>query len=295
MTKEMDKLIEENRQLKLDVHRYQQDVLRYQDELQKANVQLEGLIERLNKDVRTMQRLQQVLVPTEFPNISGFEFSTKFIPSPISGGDYIDIFQHENKFKFGVIMSSASGYGMSALMLSAFLNLTGQLEARRGGQPDKMMKLIADDVLELVENDDRYEVFYALVDQRKFELHYCLQGDINAFHWDSEKRELHLLNKTGESLSAGQEGPYKKEKVALNSKDRCIVCSPGLIEMKNIDDETYGLQRLMRSIRDNVEKPVHELRNEIIFQLEQFSQGVETKSDLSVIVAEVKEKVLKLA
>src|SRR6186997_1220445 len=90
-------------ELEQEVKERQADLRRFREELGKANQKLEGLIGQLHTEVKLAHVIQKALVPTEFPHINGFEFSTKFVPSSISGGDYFDIFEHEDRFRFGVI------------------------------------------------------------------------------------------------------------------------------------------------------------------------------------------------
>ncbi|MEK7356718.1 MAG: hypothetical protein AAB250_09725, partial [Bdellovibrionota bacterium] len=68
----------------------ERDLSVFRDELAQANTQLERFIKQISQELRMASLIQKSLVPTEFPNIPGFEFSTKFVPSPISGGDYFD-------------------------------------------------------------------------------------------------------------------------------------------------------------------------------------------------------------
>ena len=79
----------------------ERDLTVFREELARANSQLERFIKQISQELKMASLIQKALVPTEFPNIPGFEFSTKFVPSVISGGDYFDIFEHEDKFRFG--------------------------------------------------------------------------------------------------------------------------------------------------------------------------------------------------
>ncbi len=127
-----DKLRARIAELESELKERQADLKRFRDELSKANVRLEALIRQLDGELKMAHIIQKILVPTEFPHINGFEFSTKFVPSSKTGGDYFDIFEHEDRFRFGVILSSSTGHTMSALLLSVLLRMTGQLEARKG-------------------------------------------------------------------------------------------------------------------------------------------------------------------
>ena len=72
----------------------ERDLSVFREELGKANIQLERFITQINSELKLASTIQKALVPTEFPNIPGFEFSTKFVPSAVSGVDYFDIFGH---------------------------------------------------------------------------------------------------------------------------------------------------------------------------------------------------------
>ncbi|MDX9732101.1 MAG: SpoIIE family protein phosphatase, partial [Bdellovibrionales bacterium] len=177
-----ESLLERIRELEAEVHARENDLAVFRKQLATANTQLENLIAKVAEEVRTAAMIQKVLVPTEFPNIPGFEFSTKFVPSPISGGDYFDIFEHEDRLKFGVVLASSNGYGMSALLLSVLLKMTGQHEAKRGLAPDKVLQFIANELEPSLgtgpRGNDRANVLYGFIDRRTLEFTYSAAGPV---------------------------------------------------------------------------------------------------------------------
>ena len=108
------------------------EVMTYRQELQKFSQKLDSLMSQIAGDSQLLAQVQKVLVPTEIPRIPGFEFSRKFVFGSQSGGDYFDIFEHEDKFRFGVLVACSSGYAMSALFLSLILKVSHILEAKKG-------------------------------------------------------------------------------------------------------------------------------------------------------------------
>ncbi|MGE3758564.1 MAG: sigmaB regulation protein RsbU, partial [Pseudobdellovibrionaceae bacterium] len=128
MSRETESLQAKIADLERELSQKEEDLVRFRKELVKTNGTLEALIAQLSGELKMAHLIQKVLAPTEYPHISGIEFSSKFIPGVRSGGDYFDIFEHEDKFRFGIIVASASGYSMSALFLSVLLKMTGQLE-----------------------------------------------------------------------------------------------------------------------------------------------------------------------
>ncbi len=283
------------KELELEIVAREKDLAIFRRDLGQVNRQMENLIAKLSRDLKVAEEIQRALVPTEFPNIQGVEFSYKFIPSVLRGGDYFDIFEHEDKFKFGLVLAAGSGHGMSALLLSVLLNISAKMEAKKGADPHEIIKLIYADLEKSLTESDSADIFYAYVDRRSFELTYCCYGDVVAMYQDSASGELSLLTASESPLVLNMNFLEESTTKVLAPRDRVVVVSPGLVSCKNIDDEEFGQERLFQAIINAPKKGVHELRNEIFIAVKKFCGGVEIPRDQSVVVAEVKDRVIKLA
>lgn len=290
-----NRLQERIRELEGEVQDREKDLARYRDELLKANRKIEKLIEGFRHEIKLAHAIQKTLVPTEFPHISGFEFSTKFIPSALSGGDYFDIFEHEDKFRFGVVLSSASGHGLSALFLSVLLKMTGQLESRKGSEPHSVVGTMAQEMMPNMEPGAESDLFYALIDRRNFEMRFVRLGSVIGLLQIASTGEVQLLESSTGPIASEFTAPKSSHKVYLNPRDRVVLCTRGLTEVKNLDGESFGVERVMRGLLSGPKRGVHELRNHLLYEVQKFAQGQELARDVTVLVLEVKDKVIKLA
>lgn len=288
-------LNERIRELELEVHEREKDISVFRSELSRANKKLEGLIAQLNQELRVVYSIQKHLVPTEIPNIPGFEFSSKFIPSHIRGGDYFDIFEHEDRSKFGIIIASCSGHVMSALLLSVLLKITGQMEARRGADPHVIMKKIATELKPEIGDEDTADIFYGVFDRRSFALNYCRVGSVTGIMQDYSTKELKILKASTPSLTKDADLKLETHSEPLNPRDRLIFCTRGITEARNMEGQEFGQERLFRSILEGSPKGVHELRMQILYHVNRFTSGQEPPRDMTVVVSEVKDRVIKLA
>ncbi|HVK61437.1 MAG TPA: SpoIIE family protein phosphatase [Bdellovibrionales bacterium] len=282
-------------ELETELSDRERDLGIFRDELAKANAQLERFIKQIGQELKMASLIQKALVPTEFPNIPGFEFSTKFVPSPVSGGDYFDIFEHEDKFRFGIVLASSSGYSMSALFLSVLLKMTGQLEARKGTPPDQILGMMAKDLVPSIQNNDQANVFYGVIDRRSFELTYSGVGRMVAMVYSFTTGKLQKLDVEAQPFQKGFNAELKKTTLALNPRDRIILCSEGVVRAQNHGGESFGEERLFKTILAAPRLGVHDMRNEILYQVEKFAGGKELPQDATVVVTEVKDRVIKLA
>jgi sigma-B regulation protein RsbU (phosphoserine phosphatase) len=282
-------------ELESEVSDREKDLSVFREELDKANAQLERLISRMNHELNIVSQIQKVLVPTELPHINGFEFSSKFLPGQVSGGDYFDIFEHEDRFRFGILVASSSGYGMSSLLLSVLLKLSGQMEARRGMKPNLVIQMIAQEIGDSIHEDESADLFYGVIDRRNFEMTYSKVGNILALMQNFSTGQLSLMDQGQPPMTKDYEESIQTAKVTLNPRDRLIFCTSGLLKVQSQKGEYFGQERLFKAILESPKRGVHELRTEILYQVERFSQGAEIERDITVIVSEVKDRVIKLA
>lgn len=291
----MEALENRIRELEAELADREQDLAVFREELAKANAQLEKFIKQIGQELKMASLIQKALVPTEFPNIPGFEFSTKFTPSPISGGDYFDIFEHEDKFRFGIVLANSSGYSMSALFLSVLLKMTGQMEARKGTPPNMILERMAKELVPAVQAADLANVFYAVVDRRNFELTYSGAGRVIGLLQSYASGKLQRMEWSTPAFQQGFTAPISVANYALGARDRLILCSEGVIRALNQSGEAFGEERLFKTVLAAPRLGVHDLRNEIFYQVEKFAQGRDLPQDLTVVVIEVKDRVIKLA
>lgn len=254
-------------------------------ELLKVNTVIEKVIGDMSQELKLAALIQRVLSPTEIPHITGVEFSTKFVPGMKYGGDYFDIFEHEDKLKFGIILSSCSGYAMSALFLSVLIKMSVQIEARKGMDPHQVIEMMAKELVPNIQSQDKASLFYAIVDRRTFDFKYCSIGQITGLLQRQGQESLLRLEPTAGYLTQNFQQPLMTSSIALGPRDRLVLCTEGV---GGIDLVTSAINRVPRS-------GVHDLRNEILFQVEQQAGKSEPVRDQTVIVTEVKDRVIKLA
>jgi sigma-B regulation protein RsbU (phosphoserine phosphatase) len=271
------------------------EIARYRKELQRTNSRLEKMVVDLAQELKLAGLIQKVLSPTEIPNIPGVEFSTKFLPGVSSGGDYFDIFEHDDRMKFGIILSSSSGYTMSALFLSVLIKLAAQIEARKGVSPDRVVQMIADELIPNVQNNDSLSIFYAVFDRRSYELSYCSVGNILGLWLPYGESKVVSLEASGGPVRKGYAQLPLSQTLQLNARDRLILCSEGVWEAKNAEGQSVGRENILRAVLSAPRSGVHEVRNEILYQVEKLTEQKEPQRDQTVVVTEVKDRVIKLA
>ncbi len=258
---------------------------------------LKGILERVQEDLQSVRQLQRQLVPIELPRIPDFEISSKFIGSLISGGDYFDIFELSDKMKFGILLSSASGHGTSALVLSILLKMTSQFHQSQSSlSPLDMAQVMIDTMSAQMKPKDTVDFFYGVIDRRTFDLTYVQLGDIFCFHYKADTLTLTDLISQAPPFNKDFESRLLKEhSISLDPNDIIVLCSKGISLAENTEGEGFGKERIKEIIVQNSQRTVHDVRNEIVFQMKRYTGKKDPDRDVTVLVAEVKDRVLRLA
>jgi len=271
------------------------EIARYKIELSRANAELEKIISDLGQELKMASQIQKILSPTEIPNIPGFEFSSKFIAGTEKGGDYFDIFELEDKMRFGVVLACSSGYSMSALFLSVLIKLSAQIEAKKGMPPEQVITKMAQEIVPQIETKDTASIFYGIFDRRSYELKYCSVGSMTGFLLPYGQENITRLEPSVPAFAKGFSHKPLSQTIQLNAKDRLILTTEGILDARNHTGEIFGVDRLAQAALRAPRSGVHDIRNEILFQVESFSSLTSPIRDQTVIVIEVKDKVIKLA
>ncbi len=267
----------------------------YKTQLSSANKQLEKVIAQIGQELKMATQLQRHLSPTEIPPISGFEFSTKFNSGVKSGGDYFDIFELQDRMKFAILLSSASGYSLSALFLSVLIKISTAAGAQKDQPPHVTMENLIRELQAQMGENDRISLFYAVVDKRTYEMSYCHVGSHEAYMQVTGRDSLENLEACSGPISKNSKNQLHSMKMSLNPRDRLVICTEGVVKASNPKNQVWGGESLRDAIRAAPRSGVHELRNEILFRLEKFTGNSESEKDQTIIVTEVKDRVIKLA
>jgi sigma-B regulation protein RsbU (phosphoserine phosphatase) len=176
------------------------EIISYRQQLIAISQKIDSLMAQGADDVKLLTQVQKVLTPTEIPKIPGFAISRKFLYGSKTGGDYFDIFEHNDKLKFGILVASSSSYAMSALFLSLILNSSHTAQMKKGVLPHLVLQQIAAEINVLASPAETTSVFYGIIDRRDFTLHFCSAGRMDAYYLSSDK-PIQILKSTNSALS----------------------------------------------------------------------------------------------
>ena len=287
-----------NKSLLSKIKSLEKELKQKEKALKDSNRRVEQILTDLQESKTLIRNIHKTLLPSHLPKIPHFRFSYKLTATRIGvSGDFFDVIQLNNPLQFGILLSSCSSYTLTSLFLSLFLKSVPALKEHSTAA--EYFKEIFKNLP--VSHKEPFHLFYGIVNRRDFTLDYCLSGEIFAGirHARNKKAppssaDFQILKSPNFNLKT--KDPRKKSLksavIELNPKDGLVLCSPGILQRKNSKGTTFGAKNVIKAALR--QKGVLATRQNILFQADQFAKSAKSLKDQTVLIMEVKDRILKL-
>ncbi len=249
------------------------------------------IIEEKNKiiseDLMLARRIQKNLIPVKFPENLSVKISTMYFPMIEVGGDYFD-FNFEKDNNFSVIMTDASGHGVSAAFITTMLKVAFNSEnvQQNIDCPEKVLEEINKSIV------DKTAGNFVTAINAYFDFKNSLAKFACAGHnpvYKINQNEFEEIHPKGRILCLFDDSTYDELSIPFKSGDRFFFYTDGLTEAVNEKNEDFE-EKLISILKQSSTRNPEELCNEIENELKQHALFKEKKNfndDIAVVVIDI--------
>ena len=231
----------------------------------------------LQNELDVASKMQQSILPTQFPKGENFQLFGTMEPARNVGGDFFDVLSLDNDH-IGLAIADVSDKGVPAalFMMSSRTLLKGA--AIGLDEPGRVLAEVND----LLHDDNEAEMFvtmlYATYDPRTGNLTYANGGHNTpvVFHADGTSTVLPLTG--GIALGLVPDLKYDQSTITLARGDTMVFYTDGVTEAMNSREEEFGMERLRSVFGTEPPKDAH-LTNEAVFRAVHAFAGDTPQSD----------------
>jgi phosphoserine phosphatase RsbU/P len=244
----------------------------------------EQLVEkkRLQAQIEIARQVQLTLLPEKDPSLSGFDISAYNFPTDEVSGDYYDwvkIFDDQ----IGIVIADASGKGLPASLLMAFLRASLRALAQIGYAPHIAFSKVNDLVWDSVEGNQFITAIYGFLDGTNKTFVFSNAGHNPPFVI-RESGEIKFIDYGDLPLGMFQNIRYHQHFLRLARNDTLVLYTDGLTEAANENGEEFGVQRLAERVIAGKHLPARELIDFIHQGVLDFSHGKTLEDDATVLI-----------
>lgn len=238
---------------------------------------------KLEAEVALARTIQEELLPTELPEIRGYEVRALNRPSQGVSGDLYQVIETESSGDFYLILYDVSGKGLAASLLAATIEALTAGPAVANHPPDRVCTLVNRQLEERTSADRFATAFLAQLSAASGELAYTSAGH-NPALLIRGSGEIEQLKRTGVPLGVVEQGKYELERRILGPGDLLVVYTDGLTEACDPAGEEYGLDRLADSCGAHRSLPIPELAEAIESDVAEFAAGTPYGDDRTLML-----------
>ena len=242
--------------------------------------------EKMEKELQTAHDLQMGLMPTEPPLLEGFQVAGRCIPAGQVGGDLFQYFP-SSEGGLALALADVTGHAMQAAIPVVLFSGLLEVQMEQGGSLEELFARLNRSVHRLL--DSRTLVCFALA--RLDPGSRCLRlgngGCPPPYHFRAGTGQV-VEVKVGQAYPLGvrPDTLYPSLKVPLETGDRVVFFSDGIVEAENEQGEMFGFERLGEVIRQGGAAGVgaEELLGRILGEVRAFAGEATQKDDQTVVV-----------
>lgn len=228
--------------------------------VKKRTKELEEINETLMNDIEYAKEMQRCLLPGQMPQDISVSFHAEYLAAERLSGDFYNVIKLDEN-NIAVYIGDVSGHGVSAAMLTVFAN-----------QNIKPLKEEDDLTSEIIEPGFVLKTIYKGFNKTNFNVEtyiVMLYGIYNikskCFTYASAGLNVspYIIKNTGEVIEMDTKGfpicklvdyimPFYDDRVVqLESGDKILFYSDGLVEVKDTSGKIYGQQKMEEFLKKN--------------------------------------------
>jgi len=242
--------------------------------------------ERLERDLSVARSIQEGLLPDSVPELKGLEIGVRHEISFLVGGDFYDFLPAGRGCQVFVVADVESKGAASALVVSN-LQATLRTLVRHVHSLEGIMFHLNESIHQNTRGERYATLFLGLLDVASRGLHY-----INAGHVPPvlvRRHGEHPLEAGGTVLGLFPQQRYKRGFARMEPGDVMVACTDGITETNGVNEEEYGMTRLVGSIRDHRQLPASALVDAVLGDVAAFSTDGAPRDDRVLMVVKASD------
>jgi PAS domain S-box-containing protein len=237
---------------------------------------------KVQEELRLASEIQAKLMPNEFPQVEGYDFAGKNIPSKEVGGDYFDFIQIDDS-KIAVCLGDVSGKGMPASLLMANLQAAVRGQTFLKASPNECQTSANSLIYQNTDMERYVTFFYGILDTKNQSLTFSNAGHEFPLVLSKDGKK-ETLETGGLILGYLPNYIFEEETIHLKPFDIFVTFSDGIIEAQNENEEQFGAENMISVIKTNQFLSAKEIIDKVFEAVYEFCADHELIDDLSLIV-----------
>lgn len=243
---------------------------------------------RLEDELELSQKVQKALLPNKIPKVPGLQLAVYTQPAQIVGGDYFDFIEFGDN-RFGFAVGDVMGKGMPASLLMSNLQASLRILVYEHDRVERVMDRLNGLLIHNIRLTKFVTLFLGQYDTQHRTLTFSNAGHNPPLllRREPENESVTWLNPTGAAVGLIEHSEFRSSMIQLQAGDLMVFYTDGVTETRNINNEEFGEDRLLKVVKEHRNSSTTELVKQIRERLKAFGGDRRPDDDTTIMVMRV--------
>jgi phosphoserine phosphatase RsbU/P len=246
----------------------------------RQTLQRDQQLSAIQQELEVARRIQLSILPGKFPDSVNFRVAARYVPMTSVAGDFYDFIVADDTHA-GLLIADVSGHGVPAALIASMVKVAATSQRANAADPARLLAGM-NTVLRGNTQDQFVTAAYAHLDSESGELRYSAAGHPPMLLLrDGKVREV---SENGLILAAFEAATYENASQRLESGDRLLLYTDGIVEAASRTGEFFGPEALSTLFRQTSEITPADAADRIISAVQEWAASQD--DDLTVLVCD---------
>jgi serine phosphatase RsbU (regulator of sigma subunit)/pSer/pThr/pTyr-binding forkhead associated (FHA) protein len=226
--------------------------------------------------------IQRDLLPSEAPEIDGYEVAGFNLPCRTVGGDYFD-FLHYSDGRLGLFIADVCGKGMPAALMMSSLQARVEMLFETEPAAAAALTTLNRNIARRCPVGRFVTAFYGVLNPDNGELQYANAGHNYPIILRADG-EVESLRGAGLVMGLFGDVPYQPYSVSLETGDLLVLYSDGVTEASSLNGTQFGEQGLTNFLAARPSQSCQQILTELVSHVRNWSGAFVFADDFTVVL-----------
>lgn len=208
--------------------------------------------ERLEKELQVAFEIQTSILPQTLPKLEGYDFGALMVPARAVGGDFYDIVPLSAN-KVGIIIGDVADKGVPSAIFMAQTHALLYAMAKRESTPAQVLREVNELLLKIGESSLFVTVLYGVLDKTTHQFSYARAGHELPIIVTAKCEAKIAPYEQGQLMGILDDLILDEQTVSVPPGGMIMLYTDGVIDARHANGESFGMQRLLKVIKQMCE------------------------------------------
>ena len=238
----------------------------------------------IENELAIAREIQSSILPNCAPELQGLRIHAAYHPMTAVAGDFYEFIPVDPN-RVGFVIADVSGHGVPAALIAAMIKVAMQSVVSCAPNPPEVLRGL-NRILSGQLRSQFVSAAYLWLDTEARKALYSAAGHPPLLCW--REGRLERIESNGLLIGVRPDSDYPVCEIPLNSGDRFLLYTDGVVEPENAGGEPFGDRQLEQVIRNNRSRPPFELSEQLLAGLRHWQPAsVTQQDDITLIIIDV--------